>query len=156
VDPPARTPSDVAHLAAPGHDGSARLPGRYGRRAVGSWHRLGGARVVGTATGLSQRDARRRWGVGARIRAFRLTHLRDEGARVVRLEAADARLTVGERVASCVVDIYANGPAIEHYREVACARSSPFCGVDATNAMPGATGGGRTGSLGVTAEHGRP
>ena len=57
---------------------------------------------------------------GPGFAAFRLTHLRDEGARDVRLEAADARLTVGERVASCVVDTYANGPVIERYREVAC------------------------------------
>jgi hypothetical protein len=57
---------------------------------------------------------------GPGFAAFRLTHLRDEGARDVRLEAADACLTVGERVASCVVDTYANGPAIERYREVAC------------------------------------
>ena len=57
---------------------------------------------------------------GPGFAAFRLTHLRAEGARDVRLEAADARLTLGQRVASCVVDTYANGPAIGRYRELAC------------------------------------
>jgi hypothetical protein len=51
---------------------------------------------------------------------FRLAHLRDEGATDVRLEAADERLAVGERDASCVVDTYTNGSAVHRYREIAC------------------------------------
>ena len=119
---------------------------------------------------------------GPGFAAFRLTHLRDEGARDVRLEAADARLTVGERVASCVVDTYTNGPAIERYREVACLvsdRGSPRSGdrchppgvlepaVTRRRALGPrlsaeltrrrtTTGGDRKGSVDVTAEHGRP
>jgi hypothetical protein len=51
---------------------------------------------------------------------FRLAHIRDEGATGVHLEAADARLTIGDRTASCIVDTYGNGSTVNRYCEIAC------------------------------------
>ena len=51
---------------------------------------------------------------------FRLDHIRAEGVTRVHLEAADARLVIGDRTASCIVDTYTNGSAVNRYREIAC------------------------------------
>lgn len=80
--------------------------------------------VVRTASGrlLAYRNATPVQGSesAAGFAEFRLAQDHDEGATGVHLEAADARLTIGDRTASCIVGTYAIGSTVNRYREIAC------------------------------------